>query len=573
MSAAGNITDEKLIALAGEGAFERGLGYFEQGRVENWRKKGNTITAQVSGSELYQVTLTHTRQRLEGYCDCPASESFDFCKHCVATALQYREDNSRQAKLEDGSAEQRIEAHLNTFSKQELSQQLLELILDDPEQRQQWSIKADVALNKMDAKQIKKRITAAIPYNKQLYRYAQVRNYFKQVGPVVELLEQQLLQLEAGSGLQLVEYALLRIQRALESIDDSGGFRLDVVAQLQNLHHAVLWRLDWDKSKLVAYLQALDAGPYTDMYPEFPHAYGELLGEEGMALVYNALQAEWDALPPLRPGAGWEQRYPYSRLEHLLRQQAEEAGDTRAIIQLLQKTATEERHFLELCDLCLEVGDWEQVERYLSDARERHRPERHPWNQEYRLERREQRLLVHRGKPEQALELQWRIFQGSLAVEDYTQLLTLAAKSKATEDYGDKAKHWLRQKLAVAEQNQFSTRYADALLEITMAEHNLGLALEVCEQHPVAVGLIAKLARACRDLPEAAIPLYARLVAHEVQGGKNAAYRRGVDWMLEAQELATTEPSKRVFVETLQGVREQFKGKRNFIQFLNEAFH
>ncbi len=100
-----------------------------------------------------------------------------------------------------------------------------------------------------------------------------------------------------------------------------------------------------------------------------------------------------------------------------------------------------------------------------------------------------------------------------------------------------------------------------------------GAALQVCKQHKVGVNLVAKLARACRELPEAAIPLYARLVAHEVQGGKNAAYRRGVGWLLEAQEVATTAPAKQVFRETLQGVREQFKAKRNFIQFVDEAFY
>ena len=567
------ITDDQLIALAGEGAFQRGLGYYTAGHVLSWGKKGNKVTASVSGTQIYAVTLTLVRGRLEGYCDCPASEGFDFCKHCVAVALQYREDSNRQAELEDGSTEQRIEALLNQQSKQELGAQLLRLILDDQELRHQWSIRADVALNKMGVKELKKRITAAIPYHKHLFRYPQVRAYFDRVAEVAELLEQQSLQLEAESALQLVDYALQRIDRALESVDDSGGFRLPVMKQLQDLHHALLWRLDWHKPKLVTYLQGLHNGPLSDMYPEFPYAWRELLGEGGMALVFEALRAEWEALPPLKPGADWEQRYPYSRLEHLLRQRAEEAGDTRAVIELLRKTATDERQFLELCDLSIEVDDWARAEHYLAGARELHESERHPWNRDYRLERTELRLLTHRGEVEPALELQWRIFQGSLAVADYTRLLTLSEKCKATEDPDEKAKRWLRDMLAAVKPGEFSTRYADALVEIAMEEKKPGAALQVCEQHKVGVNLVAKLARACRELPEAAIPLYARLVAHEVQGGKNAAYRRGVGWLLEAQEVATTAPAKQVFRETLQGVREQFKAKRNFIQFLDEAFY
>jgi uncharacterized Zn finger protein len=567
------IVDEQLIALAGAAAFARGENYYSLGRVIGWTRKGTKILARVAGNLDYEVTLTYSRGRLEGYCNCPASEGFDFCKHCVAAAMQYREDSNQQARLEDGSVEQRIEAHLNKLDRKEIGDHLLGLILADPELRQQWSIRADVALNRMDARAIKKRITAAIPYNKHLFRYPQVRSYFNKVQPIVDLLEQQLLQLQPESGLQLVEYALQRIHRALESIDDSGGFRLELMARLQNLHQATLWRLDWDKPRLVAYLRQLDAGQYADMYPDFPHAYRDLLAGEGMALVYGALQAEWEALPALKPGAGWERRYPYLQLQHLLRQRAEAAGDTRAVIQLVQKTATEERHFLELCDLCMEVGDWEQVEYFLAHARECDQSDRHARNSEYRLERTQQRLLVQQGRLDQALDLQWQIFQGSLAVEDYGQLLELAEKLKKKERYGDKARQWLREKLIRAEPNRFSTRYADALLEIALHENNVGMALEVCEQQSVAAGLIAKLARSCRDLPEAAIPLYARLVAFEVQGGKNAAYRRGVDWMLEAQELATTEAARRVFRETLQSLRSEFKAKRNFIQFLNEAFY
>jgi uncharacterized Zn finger protein len=567
-----NLTDESLIALAGEAAFARGHDYFENGRVECWSRKGNTLTAAVSGSELYQVRLSLGRRRLEGYCDCPASEGFDFCKHCVATALQYREDSERQAQLEGGAVEQRIEAYLNRLSKAELSRHLLALILEDTASRQEWSIKADVALNRMDAREIRKRITAAIPTNKHLFRYPQVRTFFGNIEPVVELLEQQLPELEAASGLQLAEYALQRIHRALESVDDSGGFRMDVVEHLQNLHQAILWRLGWDKAELVAYLLDLDAGPYADMYPEFPFAYQQLLEEEGMALVFQRLQDEWDALPALRPGAGWEQRYPYARLEHLLRQRAAAAGDTPAIIRLLEKTATDERHFLDLCELCMEVDDWKQAGRYLAEARAVHKPARNPWNSDFRLERNEQKIWVHQGELTRALDLQWRIFRGSLTLADYQQLLDLAARCNAAESWGDKARTWLQSRLGDADKNPFSTRSADILIEIAISENDTGLALETCRQYRVGATVIAKLARACADRPEAAIPLYARLAEHEVQAGKNAAYRRGVAWLLEARELAARPGDRRVFDETLEAIREQFKAKRNFMRFLDEAF-
>ena len=444
------ISGEQLAALAGEGAFQRGVDYFHQGQVLSWNQKGKTITADVQGTHIYQVTLTYARQRFEGSCDCPASEGFDFCKHCVAVALAYLEDSQQQAKLVDGSAEERIQAYLNKFGKQELVSHLLEFIFDDRSIKHQWSIKADIALNKMDARAIKKLITAAIPYNRSLYRYHQVRSYFSRMAPVVDVLEEQARQLDPDTALKLVDYALQRIGRALESIDDSGGFRLGVMDQLQELHQSVLVQLEWDKPVLASYLLAIDAGVYVDMYPSIPYGYRELLGEEGMKCVFDVLQQQWDALPPLQVRASWEEKYPYIHLQHLLKQRAEEQGDAPVLLGLLEKTATEERDFLEMCDLCMQQGNWVQAEHWQRKAAELHRPERHAWHKSFRLERTRLRLLVHGDDPVGALQLQWEIFLGSQQIEDYRTLLSLATRVEGGEDYGDRAKSWLRAKIEEA---------------------------------------------------------------------------------------------------------------------------
>jgi uncharacterized Zn finger protein len=81
---------------AGEAAFGRGLAYYREGMVVGWNKQGATITADVEGSQCYRVVLKLSKRGLDGACDCPASESIDFCKHCVAVALTYRADQAEQ---------------------------------------------------------------------------------------------------------------------------------------------------------------------------------------------------------------------------------------------------------------------------------------------------------------------------------------------------------------------------------------------------------------------------------------------------------------------------------------------
>ncbi|MGS2717267.1 SWIM zinc finger family protein [Eionea flava] len=209
------ITDKQLIALAGKGAFTRGKDYFASDAVIEWNKKGTKINGLVEGSQTYTVTLHHTTTHFDGSCDCPASEGIDFCKHCVAVALAYRQEQTEQKQLESGKPLQRIEAYLNKLDKPHLQDELIALIKNDRVLREQWSLRADLALNKIDAKAIKKRITAALPYNRHYYRYPQVRSYFAQAEPTIELLVQQAPNLEVDKALALVDYSLQRLEKAL----------------------------------------------------------------------------------------------------------------------------------------------------------------------------------------------------------------------------------------------------------------------------------------------------------------------------------------------------------------------
>jgi len=271
------ITDKQLIALAGKGAFERGRAYFNSGAIVEWQKKGSKITALVEGSETYQVILRHTSRQFDGSCDCPASDGIDFCKHCVAVAMAYRDDNVKQIQLETGNPLERIKAYVNKLDKTQLQKELVELIDSDRSVRENWSIRADLASGKIDAKAIKKRITAALPYNRHLFRYEQVRSYFAQAEPAITLLEQQVSIIAPNKALALVDYALQRLSKALDTIDDSGGFRLDIEERLHVLHLLILEQLQWDSEKLVSYLEGIENSSVSDLYPAIPNAYKHLL--------------------------------------------------------------------------------------------------------------------------------------------------------------------------------------------------------------------------------------------------------------------------------------------------------
>ena len=82
---------QELEGLADPRSFMRGLAYQQQGRVEVEAQGSDVVTATVRGSMPYRVELRRA-PRLSWSCTCPVGENGDFCKHCVAVALQVTAD-------------------------------------------------------------------------------------------------------------------------------------------------------------------------------------------------------------------------------------------------------------------------------------------------------------------------------------------------------------------------------------------------------------------------------------------------------------------------------------------------
>src|SRR3569623_1682599 len=89
MSLAQSLTPARLADLAAW-AYERGVRYFEQGRVASWQAaSANEVTGVVMGSDEYTARL-YTNGKQIGYdCTCPAADRGAACKHVVALGLAY----------------------------------------------------------------------------------------------------------------------------------------------------------------------------------------------------------------------------------------------------------------------------------------------------------------------------------------------------------------------------------------------------------------------------------------------------------------------------------------------------
>jgi uncharacterized Zn finger protein len=444
---------------------------------------------------------------------------------------------------------------------------LLEFIESERSLLQQWSMRADSDLGILDAKALKKRITATIPYNRNLYRYNQVRSYFAQVETVMEQLCELAEQLPADDTLKLLDYALQRITRALETIDDSGGFRFGAVELLQATHINTCNRLDWPEEKLTNYLLDIVFSECYDFYPEIPSSYAEALGDSGMSIFNQTLQAKWDALPPLKQGADFEDKWPYFQLQNMLEQLARFSNDSRAIIKLKQKTATSLYDYQGLAKLCLQAGDYEAVEKWLAKCRKSS-------EQDYRLGTERIQASLFRAKemwPE-ALEQQWLIYTKSLGLDDYRALLELAECAGDKRDWRKKSIQFLQEQSRSTARRQWGYSWADKLLEIHLNDEAFEEALAIATEEEINPDLLLVLARKISNQPEQAFPLFQRVIESNIMQTNNHAYRYAINLLQELAGIMQSSQQKQQMMELIEHLRQQYRAKRNFIKWLNEAF-
>src|SRR5690625_2730771 len=79
--------------------YERGLAYYNRGRVHglSFDKQKEVWFAEVSGTQDYYVEVDLSEMqvgRVKTYCECPAFEMYDTCKHLAAMMLQISDETS-----------------------------------------------------------------------------------------------------------------------------------------------------------------------------------------------------------------------------------------------------------------------------------------------------------------------------------------------------------------------------------------------------------------------------------------------------------------------------------------------
>ena len=545
-----------LRELAGPKVFARGQEYHDDGQVELLAIDRARVLARVAGTEDYRTVLTGGGVEIDGECSCPAFDDWGFCKHMVAAALATNAAGS-DAEAESTGALQRIRDHLEARGIDALVEMIMEIAEHDTALFRKLDLAA--AAVSADDKVLEARLRKAIDGATGTRHYIDYREAAGWAAEVDEALDAVAGIVSAGRGmlaLRLAERAIDRVERCVESIDDSDGHCGTLLARSVEIHLAAAREAQPDPVQLARDLFAREMNDDFNAFAGAMERYADVLGEAGLA-EYRCLATEaWEKLPPCTGGGRGHDEYAgeYEPLIGMLDFFAERDGDVDARIVLRAKDLSSPWKYLQLAEFCLNQGCEKEALRRAEDGLwlfEDERPDE-------RLLFFTAELLLKAGRPADAEKWLWSAFKKQPSLGLYEQLRKVGGATAR-----DRALEFLQARLS----KETGSRWypADLLIDILMQEEMYGRAWTTARQHSASLAVKQALARATEAIhPREALETYAECVEQLVAGGGNPAYEKAAALVARMSGLRSA-AEQNVYVLELKA---RFGRKRNFMKLL-----
>jgi uncharacterized Zn finger protein len=574
------ITDSLLKKLAGKAAYERGVAYFNEGAVQEICIKGSRILAEVQGTDIYHVTLSHNQRELTGACDCPASDGVDFCKHCVAVALMradqliHENESQNQSVKKISEPEKRkaiLREYFDAVDKQALIEQLIDMIETDKQLRKEWQLKVQKS-RPISTSELRKLINASIPLNKHLYRSGEVSRYFESVDSVVDFLVEKLDPADKQT-LPLVEYTLGRIMQALETVDDSGGYRMESQERLNDLLISALQKTEFTPEVLAQTIFDLWEKPYSDLLPAIPEDFSHLFNKPAKDRFLELVKIAWENSPAIKQDE-WDFggfNYQRTKFESVLLNEAYAKKDFDRILQIKTKYANTIQDYLNIVDICLDFNKTTIAREWLEKARA---TKNKPYFSPNAIVSAEVSILLQEKRPEDAIGILWGRYQKvpELGLLDYIN--QIAKTFKPVKNWNQDAIEFHRSQLGGQKHDYERLRHTNFLVSLLIDHKEYQEALSICQANPVDAELLLAVAENFKQHPDIAIPLVYRVINATLKKANldNRDYRYVVELFHHIHRYTMAAKQPEMFNKLLAEIRTAYKVKRNLMAYLLEAF-
>ncbi|MGL5949395.1 MAG: hypothetical protein ACRCYV_10290 [Aeromonas sp.] len=445
--------------------------------------------------------------------------------------------------------------------------ELLDILLDElacqPDRWQRWLTQASQLRNGVTAASLKKIITRALP-KKDIYRWDEVRRYFARAEDLLVDVWLDLDQLPLEAQWAVVLHASGRLNTALESIDDSGGFRFGIEGEVMERLTDLFAQLPWSEADKAQWLyqQCFVISP--DIFPQ-PSAFTPTYASpEFIALCQENFERE---LSLSRPTGSYN--FKCRALSHVLLDAAKQHNDWRGEIKIHSALADSCQDFIALGRRCLSHQCLEDAQSWLT-----------------RAEKATTQLYQQQNCHALAIDLQharghdaaaWLIAKADFALApSFKAYETLCQRQQQLKANAPDLTIWIEQifQQALTEQSQSLLRLAAAegLILFYLLTDRLEAAEQTAKQHPPSATVSLRLADALLPIKAAAaIERYFAATETAIQQRNGSDYYPSVA-ILErlAAQLDPWPDAQAKFRTRLSALALQHKAKRNLLACLRQ---
>lgn len=576
------IDRESLRRIAGVRAYERGVGYFEGGRVGPLAAVDGAIEAEVSGNDVYRSRLWLAGKQLDYSCTCPVGADGAFCKHVVAVGLACltpARGVASPAKPRRAVPKVDVRSHLETRSKEQLINLLLEQAETHESLRQRLFMDAASRPGRrVNLATFHKAIDSATSA-RGFISYGEIHGYARGIDEVTDSIERLLKNGDASAVIDLTEYALAAVERAMASVDDSDGTMGGILERLQAIHHAACVKAKPDQESLARRLFDWELRTDWDTFFGAAKTYADIFGEAGLRVYRERAKAAWSRVPALKPGdarstASFAKRF---RITSIMEALATEAGDLDALVAVKARDLSIPYSFLQIAEIYRAAKQRDLALEWAERGLRAFKGEQ----QDSRLREFLANEYHARARHDEAMALVWSAFTESPDLDWYRKLKTHAERSSQWDAWRNKALAHLRQLATPARPPPsarsrwaFNVGHVDrsTLVRIFLWEKDIDAAWAEAQAGGCSDALWMELA-ALRETehPSEVLPIYQQQVERAVSGKSNQAYRDAVALLRKVRKMMVAMDNEKEFPRYLESVRAVHKAKRNFMKLIDHA--
>ena len=571
-----------LKGIAGTAYFARGKTYHDQNRVQWLDENDEGVDARVRGTRDYTVQLWEEGGKIRYNCDCPVGQDGEFCKHCVAAALAWLEEAEPQparpgeAPPKRRSAIEDIRDYLASLEPDRLIDLIVNACRRDDRMREKLLLAArgrgDIHAAIKTWKEALKRATAVrgyVDYGEMPYFVAGIRD-------VVNALDSWITDGRAAAVVELAEYAVGRVESAMEECDDSNGELGGLLAHIVELHLDACRAASPDPAELAERLFEYELNGHWETFSSAAELYAEVLGEPGLARYRRLAEAEWAKVPTLGPGDDKSQTWHGNRyrITQIMETLARRSGDAEALVAVKARDLSSAWRFLQIAEVYREAGradkalEW--AERGLAAF---------PQRTDGRLREFLIGEYLQRGRGAEAMTLTWAQFAERSDLGGYTGLKATVRQADGDwPNWRDRALKHLRQDIAREFTERNKTGYArmaapdrSRLVEMLLSEQDIEAAWREAETGGCRDELRLRLADLrAEDHPEDSLAIYRRQAASLIEQTNTPAYEQAMVLIRKIEPLLRNrEGGAQQWSDYLAELRGKYKAKRNFMKLLS----